>query len=304
MENPVRAVHRFEDRPVTTLLYKDRPAWIAREVGEALGYSQSGKRFTTRVTGEWASELRPDQDYAVLTGSEAALVRQALGAKGTDPVPLRSNRGVVVLFESGLYLALAKTGKPAGVRFRRFLADEVMPQLARTGRYEPEDGQRQVGLPLVPAGAAPARQAETGLVRVEREQRLAAKQELDRRKFESGALRQTVRALAEAEQIDAVTRLAYEVVAAEIALGRELPELRPVVSERWQSPTQIAQAAGVSVQAVGRVISRLGLRGAEGLSRQVINKAKGSERTVFTYVYNDRAVAQIRAALDGSVEAE
>jgi prophage antirepressor-like protein len=298
MENPVRAVHRFEDRPVTTLRYKDRPAWIAREVGEALGYSQSGKRFATRITGEWASEFRHDQDYAVLTGSEAALVRQALGAEGTDSVPLRSNRGVVVLFESGLYLALAKTGKPAGVRFRRFLADEVMPQLARTGRYEPEDGQRQVGLPLVPAGAAQARQAETGLVRVEREQRLAAKQELDRRKFESGALRQTVRALAEAEQIDPVTRLAYEVVAA------EMPELRPVLHERWQSPTQIAQAAGVSVQAVGRLISRLALRGAEGLSRQVINKARGSDRTVFTYVYNDRAVAQIRAALDAPRGAE
>ena len=300
MENPVRAVHRFEDRPVTTLLYKDRPAWIAREVGEALGYSQNGKRFASRITGEWSSEFRSDQDYAVLTGSEAALLRQSLGSEGTDPVPLRSNRGVVVLYESGLYLALAKTGKPAGVRFRRFLADEVMPQLARTGRYAPEEGARQTDLPLVPSAQAalvPTRQQETGLVKLEREQRLLAKQELSRRKFESGVLRQTVRSLHEAEQIDQVTRLAYEVVAAEIALGRELPELRPVVHENWQSPTQIAQTAGVSVQAIGRLISKLGLRGAEGLSRKVINKAKGSDRTVFTYVYNDRAVEQILTAV-------
>jgi hypothetical protein len=77
-----------------------------------------------------------------------------------------------------------------------------------------------------------------------------------------------------------------------------------VLHERWQSPTQIAQAAGVCVQAVGRLISRLALRGAEGLSRQVINKARGSDRTVFTYVYNDRAVAQIRAALDAPRGAE
>ena len=43
----------------------------------------------------------------------------------------------------GLHLVLAKTNLPIGKRLRRFLVDEVLPQLVRTGRYAPEAGQRR-----------------------------------------------------------------------------------------------------------------------------------------------------------------
>lgn len=120
----------FEGAALSTFKVDGRPVWIAREVGAALGYAQRGKRFATRITGEWASELIEGHDFAVLTGSD--LPEES---EGTDPVPLSGNRGLVVLFESGMHLALVKSTKPAGVRLRRFLADEVMPALARTGAH-------------------------------------------------------------------------------------------------------------------------------------------------------------------------
>ena len=292
--------HDFEGEPIVTLSYDGRPAWVARHIGARLGYSHGGKRMPGKILKDWNEDFIEGQDYVLLAGAELAALREA-GEDQAGGVSHKARREVLLLFESGLWMALVKTRKAIGRRLRRFLVEAVLPQIARTGRYLPEDASRQTSLPLVPVEATralvKAPPSEVQLVRLERERRLAARQELDCRKFESGMLRQTVRSLHEAEQIDQVTRLAYEVVAAEIALGRELPELRPVVHEIWQSPTQIAQTAGVSVQAIGRLISKLGLRGTEGLSRQVINKAKGSDRTVFTFVYNDRAVEQILAAV-------
>jgi prophage antirepressor-like protein len=295
LETIVQAVHTFDDHRVTTVTYQGRPAWIAREVGVALGYAQGGKRFASRITGEWAGEFVDGKDCAVLSGREAVLLHRAAGLEGTEPVPLRSNRGVLVLFESGLYLALAKTEKEAGIRFRRFLVDEVLPQLARTGRYTPPTPapappRQELLLFALPA---PANRPPVG----DRERRLAAQHAFRVRRFESESLRETVRFLHHLERIDPTTRAAYEVAAAEIALGTELPDLRPVVEERWHTPTQIARITGVSLQVVGLAISELGLRGAEGLSRQVMGRARHVEKVVFSWVYNDEAVSRILAAL-------
>jgi hypothetical protein len=48
---------------------------------------------------------------------------------------------------------------------------------------------------------------------------------------------------------------------------------------------------------VGKAITALGLRGAEGLSRAIVNKAQHSGRTVVSYLYSPEAVAQIEAHL-------
>jgi prophage antirepressor-like protein len=300
MEAIVQAVHTFDDRRVTTVQYQGKNAWIGREVGVALGYAQGGKRFASRITGEWSSEFIDGKDYAVLTGREAAMLQQAAGVEGTDAVPLRSNRGVLVLFESGLYLALAKTEKEAGVRFRRFLVDEVMPQLSRTGRYTPpspapapQPEPRELLLFAFPVPVPANRPMGGG----DRERRLAAQHALRVRKFESESLRETVRVLHHLDHIDPTTRAAYEVAAIGIALGQELPDLRPVVEERWHTPTQIAKLAGVTVQAVGLLVTQIGLRGADGLSRQVMTRARHVEKVVFSWVYNDTAVSRILAAV-------
>ena len=78
--------NNFEGSPLTTLTYKGRPAWIAREVGAAIGYSHGGKRFATKITGAWASEFIADQDFAIIKGDELVAAKQVL-EPGTDSVP-------------------------------------------------------------------------------------------------------------------------------------------------------------------------------------------------------------------------
>ena len=40
----------FEGHSLTTIFYKDKPCWIAREVGQALGYARDGERLITKIT--------------------------------------------------------------------------------------------------------------------------------------------------------------------------------------------------------------------------------------------------------------
>jgi prophage antirepressor-like protein len=204
----------FEGRPLSTLTYKGRPAWIAREVGALLGYSHGGKRLANKITGDWSDEFIEGHDFEVLDHNELSIFKELLEL-GTDSVPSRAP-SMVILFESGLHLVLAKTSKPIGQRLRRFIVDEVLPQIVRDGAYLPErrveDGQ------LVSADAT------TFNPRIAREQRLARRLELEDRKFKVQTLRHTIKDIKGTVSPEAITIL--QVVAAEIALELDLSDLK------------------------------------------------------------------------------
>jgi prophage antirepressor-like protein len=278
-----KITNEFEGCEITTLTYRGKPAWIAREIGEAIGYGEGGKRLTRNLTGDWSEEFVEGHDYTLLSGIELADFRAVF--KGADFAPLKSNRGTILLFESGLYLALAKTNKPVGKRLRRFLAEEVLPQIARDGSYIPsrsvEDGKLESDRRLAMAEA--------------REKRLNAQ-------LKSKALKDLVKTLRATGKYDADVLATYEVAAAEYATGENLAALKPA-TEHWASPSEIAGKLGVTAQRVGRTITKLGLRGnIEGFARAIVNKAAGHQRTVTSYVYSPKAVQQIADELaDGGL---
>jgi hypothetical protein len=49
---------------------------------------------------------------------------------------------LLLLTEEGLNLALMRSNRPLAGEFRRWLASEVVPQIARTGRYDPAPARR------------------------------------------------------------------------------------------------------------------------------------------------------------------
>ena len=286
MNDLVYLITSFEEHPITTVTYRGRPAWIARQIGDAIGYAQQGKRFVTRITGAWADEFIGGRDYLVLTGLELELFKSLIEL-GTDPVPSRAP-SLLLLFESGLHLALTKTSKPVGKRLRRFMVDELLPQIVRDGCYSPERAVRD--------GELVPKETEA---RLQREHRLARKLDLEDRKFRAGSLRRTVGTLHALGYVDDGVFASYEVVASEIALERDLSVLKPPTDDDWLSPTQIGALLGLSAQKVGRLITRLGLRGNHaGLARSIVNKARGHDRTVITYLYSPAAVSRIEAVLE------
>jgi prophage antirepressor-like protein len=159
-------VKEFEGSPVTTIEFRGRPVWVAREIGRALGYEDEGRQFVKNVTDEWSAELEPDTDRIVVEGDDLQDLKELVGDSPTSPVGLRTT-SLTLLTESGLHLALMLSRKPAGRRLRRWLATEVLPAIARTGGYRgqlaggggrgprvgaaPDDRQRRLALREVSA---------------------------------------------------------------------------------------------------------------------------------------------------------
>jgi prophage antirepressor-like protein len=118
----------FELRPI---MLGDEPHFIAMEVGRALGYSEDGSRFARRLQAEWAGEFDSDSAPFMIAGADLAVLK---GQLPTDSVGSRT-RGMILLNEEGLYIALMLAGGPKANRFRKWLASEVLPSLRRTGSY-------------------------------------------------------------------------------------------------------------------------------------------------------------------------
>lgn len=280
----------FNWRQLDTLLYGGEPAWLAGQVGDHLEYAHAGSRLCTLIRADWREDFVEGEQIHYLTGERLAAFKRALPA-GDEIVDPRTSR-ILLLTESGLDRVLLKSDKGLRVPFRRFLETEVLPRLRPEA--EPPDESPHVAsvivLHAIPPVAAPAT----------REERLSDQLDLRERIFRSGALRETVRVLHALEQVDDTVRAAYEVRAAEIALGEDLPDLRPEPADRWYTASDIARATGMTPAVIGRVITTLGIRGAPGLSKQVVTTTPDDDKTVLSYVYTERARALILGACGGS----
>lgn len=217
-------LHNFEGQALVTLTWNGRPCWIARHIGACIGYSQGGKRIPSKILGDWSDEFIAGKDYLLLQGEDLVAFQHSAPQ---DDGGTFGRGSLLVLFESGVFLLLAKTALPLGVALRRFLVDEVLPQLAREGRYQPRpapelDPNQSLFAELKPRPIAPRRSAQEQRLSLQAHTRAAWVDLCDRRL--------QVRALQRfAEQAgDYLTpgeRLAVELLAAEIATGLPLAEV-------------------------------------------------------------------------------
>jgi|GEM_PF-2255309 len=291
MNEITRLDHVFEGRHFTTITLDGQNFWIARELGAVAEYAGNGRRLVSKIAKD--SEFVPGKDYVIVRGDTLACIKETL-RPDTETVPGRT-ASLMLLTESGLHLALARAKTPEGRRLRRFVADEVMPQLVRTGAYSPDrrvvDGVVVVvDLPAPsPArrGLAEDREARLALQALTRERQVDLKDRVAR----ADALRQLGSVVADDD-----ARAALQVAAAEIVTGADLSRYKPEVG-RWSSPTELALRWGITVQRLGRVITTVGLRGDPRFSKQVVSKARTSDRVVITFLYNSDAEATIEAAL-------
>ena len=85
----------------------------------------------------------------------------------------------------------------------------------------------------------------------------------------------------------------------DVTLCDVIPDLlKPAVDDSWYSPTEIGHRFGVSANRIGRTVGELGLRAnLPGLSKAIINKAQGHNRTITTYLYSEKAIKQIEEHL-------
>ena len=271
----------FGDVELTGLELHDRPCFIAREIGEALGYANSGKRFASSITGRWSSDMVEGKHYAILSQQQLhALVQLKGSTPGTFP-----NRGLIVLFEAGLNIALLRTSMSAGVRLRAWLAERAMPALAR-GHAVDAHGEVLEGSHARPQPALDTNdlrqrrlalaEARRSLGRIERDGAITPQQ---RGQALLGAFRSTMRGVLSDAMLDALGAppappLAGPNLPRRIAADAVmLPEEAAVVDRSWLAPEQIA--ARLEMQGTRRELqARIG-RAISGVGRENYTDGKG-----------------------------
>jgi len=99
----------FEGSNVRTTMIDGQPYWVAKDVAEILGYSETN-RMTERL----------DDDEKMST--------KIVGISATNP-------NVTVINESGLYNAIIGSNKPNAKAFKKWITSEILPQIRKTGSY-------------------------------------------------------------------------------------------------------------------------------------------------------------------------
>jgi prophage antirepressor-like protein len=129
MQEIVSQVFDFEDKPITTFTYEGRPCWIAKEIGDILGYAGDGKRLVNNISEKWSNEFVDGDDYVILEGKKLKLFKEFIKT-GTDSVPVLKGSQAMLLFETGMHGVCLLSRKPVGVRLRRWLRNDILPKLA------------------------------------------------------------------------------------------------------------------------------------------------------------------------------
>jgi len=102
----------FEEKPVRFVGTWEKPEWIAQDVCECLGLSN----ITRALDG------LEDYDCGDFTLSNVK----------------ERNQAYITVYESGLYALIFKSRKPEAKRFKRWVFEEVLPSIRKTGQYLPE----------------------------------------------------------------------------------------------------------------------------------------------------------------------
>lgn len=267
----------FEGRGLTAVTMAGRPMVIAKELGAVLEYGDDGRGLVDLLGGEWAREFSADAHVRKVEGQDLADLKQLIGSDPISPIGARA-RSLILLTEAGVNLVLLKTEKPEGIRLRAYLAETIMPALAR-GEGIPARGESE---------SPKYRNPEN--VRALREQRLLSQMQV--KVIENEAARALARGL-DRNAVDA-----WRTTQLEKVTGIPMSRLLPVEVERWYSLAEVAAALGVPHASAGHVVSLVPdfdpRRNIDGMMRGIMNHAPGQERSVTTYEYTAAAIEKIR----------
>lgn len=110
---------RYNDTPVRTILKDDEPWFVASDLAKILGYRDS-ERMTRRLD---------DDEKSV------ELLETATGVHTPKKGMYSHKRNHLVINESGLYNAILRSNVYNAKHFRKWVTNEVLPTLRKTGTY-------------------------------------------------------------------------------------------------------------------------------------------------------------------------
>lgn len=102
-------IFNFEQNEVRTILVKDEPYFVGKDVAEILGYERADNAVRNHV-------------------DEEDKLMHRISASG-------QNRNMTIINESGLYSLILKSKLPSAKKFKRWVTSEVLPAIRKHGAY-------------------------------------------------------------------------------------------------------------------------------------------------------------------------
>lgn len=114
----------FEDEIVITFIYEGKPCWIAKDIGDILGYARDGRALIP-VIKDWSKNefIYKGDDYVILTGKELKQFKETARSVSAFSSHL------VILFKGGLELVCDRKNNSIGRKLKKFLIEEVVSQI-------------------------------------------------------------------------------------------------------------------------------------------------------------------------------
>lgn len=118
-------IKNFQGRDIHTFLWNDRICFIANEIVEVLEYADSTKTIQDCIK---RADFEVGFEYEVLKGDKLKEFATTTDVAANNVISKKA-RAVTIFYEDGLYGFLQYTDKPIGVRFRKWIRREVIPEI-------------------------------------------------------------------------------------------------------------------------------------------------------------------------------
>jgi prophage antirepressor-like protein len=119
----------FEDEIVITFIYEGRPCWIAKDIGNILGYARDGGSLI-HIIKDWSRSkndfINKGDDYVILTGKELKQFKET--ARSVSSYSAR----LMLIFKGGLELVCDRQNNSVGRKLKEFLIEEVLPRIGKS----------------------------------------------------------------------------------------------------------------------------------------------------------------------------
>ncbi len=118
----ITAFHNEDFGTIRTITGKNGEPWfVGKDVATALGYTNTKKAIIDHVDSE-------DKMYMQLAEIQG-------GHESLPPYSAKTN--IVIINESGLYSLILSSKLPSAKKFKRWVTNEVLPAIRKTGGYIP-----------------------------------------------------------------------------------------------------------------------------------------------------------------------
>lgn len=150
----------FGNHAVRVITRDGQPWFVANDVCQALGYSNTSKAIGDHLDEDERMTITASDGQSF--DSNQSLESTSKGVTNSDTLRNRGGaRHLVIISESGLYALVLRSRKPEARKFAKWVTSEVLPTIRKTGSYQSNTQSQRTALAHQLASQATAQVFDT-----------------------------------------------------------------------------------------------------------------------------------------------